>query len=186
MATKLHALAAGCTAALLLLACDEKKPEPTPATTATAAASTAPAASAAPAVVSSAPAVASAPAAASSAEPADAAPGAFEMTLGDVKATKGKVEDGPKKFKLNMPRLQRKCVSPAVKKEPTAVGAGSIKLTLELDAEGKPKKVTQAAEGKFSPDLLKCITGYVEKEMEFGNDAKATLEATLNFAPKKP
>lgn len=183
MSTKSYAFAAGCAAALLLLACDEKKTEPAavapPATSAAPKADPPAASSAAPA----APAASSAAPAASAS--ADAPAGAVEMTLGDVKAAKGKVEDGQKKFKLNLPRIQRKCLNPALKKDAAAVGTGSLKLTVEIDAEGKPKKVTHATEGKLPDDLVSCIKSYVEKEIEFGNDAKATLEATLAFGPKK-
>lgn len=185
MATMFNALAAGCAAALLLLACDEKKTDmPAAPSTGSATASVAPKVEAPPAI-SPAMSASAAPMASASAS-ADAAPaGATEMTLGDVKATKGKVEDGQKKFRLNLPRIQRKCIFPALKKDAAAIGTGNLKLTIEVDAEGKPKKVTHATEGKVPDDVAACIKSYVEKEIEFGNDAKATLEANLVFGPKK-
>lgn len=179
-----NALAAGCTAALLLLACDEKKTDmPAAPSTGSATASVAPKVEAPPAI-SPAMSASAAPVASASAS-ADAPAGASEMTLGDVKATKGKIDDGQKKFRLNLPRIQRKCIFPALKKDAAAIGTGNLKLTIEVDAEGKPKKVTHAIEGKVPDDVAACIKGYVEKEIEFGNDAKATLEANLVFGPKK-
>ena len=165
----------------LLMACDKKeetKPMETPAASTPAmTASTAPAMTSAPAVASSAPM-------ASASASADAAPGAFELGLGTVKATKGKVGNGERKAKLNLPRMQRQCLTPALKKDASAVGAGTVKMVIDIDDQGKPLRIKTTTEGKVPADVSSCLEKYAKKDFEFDNDAPASLEVNVTIVAK--
>ena len=163
------------------LGCSEKKPDP--------AASTVPeiVTTAAPVVTRADPTATVAPTAAPAASEAPKAEAnEAVISFDSAKATKGKVDKADRKIHAGLRALQSRCVAPANKKDPGAVG-GSLKMTLEIDKEGKVTKVTPKAEGKVPAEIVACIQEHLEKRLKLDTDgAPATLEVGYKFGPKEP
>lgn len=147
--------------------------KPHASTTATAtAATTAPTATAAPTASASA-----APTASADAEPA----GAVHMHLDSVKVASGKSDNAEKTLKGSMLKLRTACVAPALKKTPTF--EGTLRVTLEVGADGKITKATpKALTGKLPDDLQQCVGKFHEEKVQL-DAGKAKVEETLLFGP---
>ena len=108
-----------------------------------------------------------------------------ELSVGAVKSTRGSVTNAENKAKLNLPAMQKQCVTPAVKKDASAVGPGSVKLSVDLDDQGQVLRVKTASEGKVPADVASCLAAYVRKEIKLEtNKDSGSVDITLTLTPK--
>jgi hypothetical protein len=137
-----------------------------------------PSASAAPTAGASA-----APSASASAEPeAEPVTGAVHIHLESVKVLSGKNDSAERAMKLSMLQLRNKCVAPALKTTPSF--EGTLKMTLEVDADGKITKASpKVTTGKIPDGVQECFTKFFQEKVQLPA-GKAKVEGTILLGPK--
>jgi hypothetical protein len=81
-----------------------------------------------------------------------------------------------------MVQLRSNCIRPALKLTPTF--AGTLKLTLAIDADGTITKATPAVvDGKIPDEVQTCFAKFFEEKTKL-HGHKATVEGTILIGPR--
>lgn len=103
------------------------------------------------------------------------------VQLDSVKTISGKNDSAERAFQLGMIQLRSNCIRPALKLTPTF--AGTVKLTLAINADGTIGKATPTVvDGKIPDEVQTCFAKYFEEKTKL-HGHEATVEGTILIGP---